>query len=438
MSRHRRGMAVDPSPGGHLARISTALTAAPADVNTILTIATSALSRMRPAIWVATVMNPNPETSRVVVADDAEQAMADYVNGFVAAIDRPHRSPTVGLARQVIESDTPILMPRIGYEEMLDMVSPAGQAFMRANTPPYGMGPVGVLVVPMRFGTSTVGTLAAFDWRQEPPFAEADLRWVQEVADRIALSVEVGRLASSAEENSLRLEVIRAIDLAIQQRRDVGLITRVAVEQVTARLGIDAADILLSGEGADAMVLAASAGFRAPLAAGYRAPAGAVSTSGPPWRPRADVLHVDGKAHNPRASQFAREGFQTMLTVQLHAGNRLVGVLELFQRAPVEWEPALDFFDTLGGLVGVAIDYASAPTTDMTRERTVGSPRPALSDLELSILRLIVEGFTNRDIAEQVHRSENTIKFHVRRILDKTKTSNRTELARRATRDNWL
>jgi two-component system vancomycin resistance associated response regulator VraR len=49
-----------------------------------------------------------------------------------------------------------------------------------------------------------------------------------------------------------------------------------------------------------------------------------------------------------------------------------------------------------------------------------------------------VEGLTNRDISEQLHRSPNTIKFHVRRILEKTGTANRTELARRATREGWL
>jgi DNA-binding NarL/FixJ family response regulator len=61
-----------------------------------------------------------------------------------------------------------------------------------------------------------------------------------------------------------------------------------------------------------------------------------------------------------------------------------------------------------------------------------------MSDLEVEILRLIVEGFTNRDISQQVHRSENTIKFHVRRILEKAGAANRTELARRATREGWL
>jgi DNA-binding NarL/FixJ family response regulator len=66
------------------------------------------------------------------------------------------------------------------------------------------------------------------------------------------------------------------------------------------------------------------------------------------------------------------------------------------------------------------------------------APRPDFSDLDLEVLRLIVEGFTNREIAEQMHRSENTIKFHVRRILERTAASNRTELARRATQEGWL
>jgi DNA-binding NarL/FixJ family response regulator len=56
----------------------------------------------------------------------------------------------------------------------------------------------------------------------------------------------------------------------------------------------------------------------------------------------------------------------------------------------------------------------------------------------MQILRLIADGFTNREIAGQVHRSENTIKFHVRRILEKAGAPNRTELARRATREGWL
>jgi DNA-binding NarL/FixJ family response regulator len=50
----------------------------------------------------------------------------------------------------------------------------------------------------------------------------------------------------------------------------------------------------------------------------------------------------------------------------------------------------------------------------------------------------LVEGLTNREIAARIHLSQNTVKFHVRRLLDKAKTSNRTELTRKATQEGWL
>jgi DNA-binding NarL/FixJ family response regulator len=53
-------------------------------------------------------------------------------------------------------------------------------------------------------------------------------------------------------------------------------------------------------------------------------------------------------------------------------------------------------------------------------------------------MRLVVEGKTNREIAADVHLSQNTIKFHMRQILQKTGTSNRTELAHQAAKEGWL
>jgi DNA-binding NarL/FixJ family response regulator len=51
---------------------------------------------------------------------------------------------------------------------------------------------------------------------------------------------------------------------------------------------------------------------------------------------------------------------------------------------------------------------------------------------------MVVEGLTNREISVQIHLSQNTIKFHVRRLLQKAGVSNRTELARKATQEGWL
>ena len=100
-------------------------------------------------------------------------------------------------------------------------------------------------------------------------------------------------------------------------------------------------------------------------------------------------------------------------------------------------QASLDFLDTLGGIVAVAIDYA-ATSAGAGDRRVSETPTPKLGDLEMEILRQIVEGQSNREIAVKVHRSENTIKFHVRRILEKAGTANRTELARKATREGWL
>lgn len=52
-----------------------------------------------------------------------------------------------------------------------------------------------------------------------------------------------------------------------------------------------------------------------------------------------------------------------------------------------------------------------------------------LTRREREILRLIVQGDTNKGIAEQLTVSEDTVKHHLTNIFDKTGASNRLELA---------
>jgi DNA-binding NarL/FixJ family response regulator len=65
------------------------------------------------------------------------------------------------------------------------------------------------------------------------------------------------------------------------------------------------------------------------------------------------------------------------------------------------------------------------------RARFVG-PAPALTDRQREVLRLIDRHLTNPEIAEALHVSENTIEFHVRRLLDKLGARNRMQAVRRA------
>ena len=330
--------------------------------------------------------------------------------------------------------------PGVPLNDFIKMLSTEGQAFIRANPPPMEVESIGALIAPMRVGGATIGTLGMLDWRRNPLLVEADVPWVQAVADRVALSVEHARLVATTHDRVERMDLIRAIALANRYGQDLRLTLRVMVEQVTARLAIDAADILLLTEPGSELVVVASAGFRSPSLPDYRLSVDADMPAQATSRPHVDHLaDLDRAGRNPRRSLFAREGFRTVLRVPLHARNKLLGVLELYNRSLVDWDQDwLDFFEMLGDLAGVAIDYAVLAAPGDAGRRITGTPQPELSDLETDMLRLIVEGFTNGEISNRLHRSANTIKFHVRRILEKTGTANRTELARRATREGWL
>lgn len=54
--------------------------------------------------------------------------------------------------------------------------------------------------------------------------------------------------------------------------------------------------------------------------------------------------------------------------------------------------------------------------------------RYGLSQRETDLMRLILEGKTNKEIAEHLYISENTVKFHVRNLLHKTGCTKRKEL----------
>ena len=58
-----------------------------------------------------------------------------------------------------------------------------------------------------------------------------------------------------------------------------------------------------------------------------------------------------------------------------------------------------------------------------------GTTRDQLSDRDMQIVRLIVEGCTNKDIAKQMGTSEQVVKNHLGKIFDRLGVFNRLELA---------
>ncbi len=63
---------------------------------------------------------------------------------------------------------------------------------------------------------------------------------------------------------------------------------------------------------------------------------------------------------------------------------------------------------------------------------------PRLTDRELQVLRLVAKGLGNRDIAKDLYISENTVKNHIRNILEKLQLHSRMEAVIYAVREKLL
>ena len=65
-------------------------------------------------------------------------------------------------------------------------------------------------------------------------------------------------------------------------------------------------------------------------------------------------------------------------------------------------------------------------------------PAPALTSRELEVLRLVAKGMSNREIADQLYISENTVKNHVRNILEKLHLHSRMQAVMYAVREQLI
>ena len=74
----------------------------------------------------------------------------------------------------------------------------------------------------------------------------------------------------------------------------------------------------------------------------------------------------------------------------------------------------------------------------MSRSDRAQVPSPRLTDRELEVLKLVAQGLNNREIAKRLFISENTVKNHVRNILEKLQLHSRMEAVMYAVREKLL
>jgi len=88
----------------------------------------------------------------------------------------------------------------------------------------------------------------------------------------------------------------------------------------------------------------------------------------------------------------------------------------------------------------VVIGAGAVPDTTLAKQADE-KPRlqaPRLTTRELEVLKLVAQGMSNRDVAEALFIAENTVKNHVRNILEKLQLHSRMEAVVYAVREKIL
>jgi len=142
-------------------------------------------------------------------------------------------------------------------------------------------------------------------------------------------------------------------------------------------------------------------------------------------------------ARRIRASQ--PETRVLMLTVS-DKDDHLLGAIKAGARGYLLKSAESD--DVLNAIRRVAAGEAILPpslTARVLDELAAPAPAPTpLTERELEVLALIAEGLANKEIATALHISENTVKTHVRHILEKLDLRSRSEAAAYAVREGLV
>ncbi|CAN5675124.1 hypothetical protein BH23CHL2_BH23CHL2_20890 [soil metagenome] len=101
-----------------------------------------------------------------------------------------------------------------------------------------------------------------------------------------------------------------------------------------------------------------------------------------------------------------------------------------------EAQPLLDDVrDTAAGLEAAPL---TAAVEDLEARLESSTSKTALTARETEVLRLVIEGITDAEVAEQLHISPRTVGQHLRSIYNKLGVSSRTAATRRAVEDGLV
>jgi two-component system NarL family response regulator len=75
-------------------------------------------------------------------------------------------------------------------------------------------------------------------------------------------------------------------------------------------------------------------------------------------------------------------------------------------------------------LMGKVLDGSAYPAKTVRGKGEIYD----LTETEIKIIKLVLNGYTNKDVADELYISEKTVKFHLYKVFKKLKVKNRSEL----------
>src|SRR3989304_2345648 len=213
------------------------------------------------------------------------------------------------------------------------------------------------VIVPMVYSGSLVGFLGFDSVRLEKTWTEEDIALLKMIGEIFVNTLERKRAEERIKHHVQRLNTLPTIDQAIISSLDLHVILNIFLEQVTTKLGVDAANILLLNPQTQKLECAATHGFQPDTIASLSAHGEKYYATHAMLERR--IIYASTLSDIKNSPQFAElvkgEKFIIYYGVPLITKGRVKGVLEIFHRSPLnpdhEW---LGFLEAIGALAAVA------------------------------------------------------------------------------------